>query len=304
MLPSIANMALLMPVPVYRFAPSPNGLLHLGHAYSALLNYDMASAGGGRFLLRIEDIDTARCTPQFERGIYDDLEWLGIEWEMPVRRQSEHFNDYRTALDELIDARLVYAAFMSRGEIRERIASSPDGGRSWPHDPDGVPLYPQTDRNIGELEARRRIESGKPFAWRLNMAKAMEVIGSQVKWQETGMGPNGESGVISMDPAIWGDVVLARKDVPTSYHLSVVVDDALQAVTHVVRGRDMFHATAVHRLLQEFFGMAVPEYHHHDLILGSDGRKMSKSGAGTSIASLRQAGFTLHDIRRKVGLQS
>lgn len=293
-----------MPVPVFRFAPSPNGRLHLGHAYSALLNWDMALACGGRFLLRIEDIDTARCTPQFERDIYDDLEWLGIEWESPVRRQSEHFDDYRAALGELLDAALVYPAFLSRGELRERIASSADGGRSWPRDPDGAPLYPQSERFLDESEARRRIERGEPYAWRLNMDRAVSLVSTRVEWHETGMGPNGESGAVVMDPAVWGDVVLARKDVPTSYHLSVVVDDALQGVTHIVRGRDMFHATAVHRLLQEFLGLNVPEYHHHALILGDDGRKMSKSVAGTSIASLREAGFTPRDIRRTVGAAS
>ncbi len=291
-----------MQVPVFRFAPSPNGRLHLGHAYSALLNYEMARESGGALLLRIEDIDTERCTRQFENAIYDDLEWLGIEWETPVRRQSEHFDDYSAALDALIDARLVYPAFMSRGAIRDHIASSPGGDRAWPRDPDGSPLYPDTDRQLDEEEARQRIGLGEPYAWRLDMKAALKRIGGPAGWSETGSGPEGQTGSVTLDPSVWGDVIIARKDVPTSYNLSVVVDDALQGITHVVRGRDLFHATAVHRLLQEILGLAVPQYHHHDLIMGSDGRKMAKSGTGTSIASLRDAGFTPSDIRRTVGL--
>jgi glutamyl-Q tRNA(Asp) synthetase len=291
-----------MPVPVFRFAPSPNGRLHLGHAYSALLNQDMARESGGRLLLRIEDIDTERCTPAFERAIYEDLEWLGIEWEVPVRRQSEHFGDYSAALDALIEAKLAYPAFMSRGAIRELIASSPDGGRSWPHDPDGAPIYPDNDRIAGEDEARRRMNDGEPYAWRLDMAAAIRRTGKNTSWIETGAGPEGQIGQILLDPSVWGDVIIARRDVPTSYNLSVVVDDALQGVTHIVRGRDLFHATSVHRVLQEILGLNVPQYHHHQLVMGADGRKMAKSGAGTSIASLRQAGFTPADIRRQIDL--
>lgn len=291
-----------MSQPVFRFAPSPNGELHLGHAHSALLNHERARAAGGRFLLRIEDIDTARCTPEFERQIYEDLAWLGIEWETPVRRQSEHFADYQAALDGLVAEELVYPAFMSRGEVRGLIADEEAEGHHWPHDPDGVPLYPGLDRKLSRRERRRRIDSGEPFAWRLDMAAAVERAGRPVFWEELDSGPEGETGRIRADPAQWGDVVLARRDVPTSYHLSVVVDDALQGVTDVVRGRDLFLATSVQRLLQELMGLSPPAYFHHELIMGDDGRKLSKSRRDTGIAALRAAGMTPRDIRRMVGL--
>lgn len=288
--------------PVFRFAPSPNGELHLGHAHSALLNFDRARAAGGRFLLRIEDIDTARCTPQFEQGIYEDLAWLGIVWEQPVRRQSQHFDDYRAALEALVDEELAYPAFMSRGEMRGHIAEAEAAGRHWPHNPDGVPLYPGLDRTLSRRERRWRIEAGQAFAWRLDMEAALARVGPPLFWEERGRGPEGETGRIAADPAQWGDVVLARKDVPTSYHLSVVVDDALQGVTEVVRGCDLFHATSVQRLLQELLGLSPPAYFHHALMLGEDGRKLAKSRRDTGIATLRAAGATPADIRRMVGL--
>lgn len=293
-----------MTVPVFRFAPSPNGELHLGHAYSALLNACMAAEAGGRFLLRIEDIDITRCTPEFEQGIYRDLAWLGLSWEEPVRRQSEHFDDYRAALDRLIDAELVYPAFMSRGEIRAFIADAELDGIGWPRDPDGAPLYPGADRRLSARERRRRIAEGIPFAWRLDVEAACAHVGSSFSWIETGRGPDGETGAVENDPGVWGDVVIARKEIPASYHLSVVVDDALQTITHVVRGRDLFHATSIHRLLQELLGLPAPTYHHHDLVLGSDGRKLSKSRRDTGIAALREAGATAEDIARMVGLPS
>ena len=288
--------------PVFRFAPSPNGELHLGHAHSALLNFERARGAGGRFLLRIEDIDTTRCTPEFERAIYEDLAWLGIVWEEPVRRQSEHFDDYRAALEALIDAELVYPAFMSRGEVRGYIADAEAEGRHWPHDPDGVPLYPALDRRLSRRERRRRMDAGDPFAWRLDMDAAIERVGSAISWLELGSGPEGESDRIVANPTQWGDVVLARKEISTSYHLSVVVDDALQGITEVVRGRDLFHATSVQRLLQELLGFSPPAYFHHALVLGEDGRKLSKSRRDTGLAALRAAGMTPADIRRMVGL--
>jgi len=288
--------------PVFRFAPSPNGRLHLGHARSALLNQDMADAAGGRLLLRIEDIDTARCTPEHERAIYDDLAWLGIRWEEPVRRQSEHFADYRAALDALIEAELVYPATMTRGEIRAAMAEAEAAGTHWPRDPDGVPLYPDRDRLRSPRQRHRAAASGQPFAWRLDTAAALARAGGGLSWQETGMGPHGETGIVRADPAAWGDVVIARKDVPTSYHLAVVVDDALQGVTQVVRGRDLFYATATQRLLQELLGLTPPVYHHHDLVLGDDGQKLSKSRRDTAIGDLRAAGMTPADVRRLAGL--
>jgi glutamyl-Q tRNA(Asp) synthetase len=291
-----------MTQPVFRFAPSPNGELHLGHAYSALLNSDMAAETSGRLLLRIEDIDVTRCTPEFEEGIYRDLAWLGLSWEKPVRRQSRHFADYAAALDRLIDEELVYPAFMSRGDVRSFIADSETDGAPWPRDPDGAALYPGIDKKLSARERRRRIDGGAPFAWRLDMAAAIARMSSDLSWGETGAGPAGETGTVKANPLAWGDVVVARKEIPTSYHLAVVVDDALQGVTHVVRGRDLFHATGVHRLLQELLGLPVPSYHHHELILGPDGCKLSKSRQDTGLGSLRGAGVTPTDIRRMVGL--
>ncbi|MFQ0813308.1 glutamyl-Q tRNA(Asp) ligase [Brucella anthropi] len=291
-----------MTVPVFRFAPSPNGQLHLGHAYSALLNADMAGKTGGRFLLRMEDIDTARCTPALEQGIYDDLRWLGLTWEKPVRRQSEHFGEYRNALTKLADKGLVYPAFLSRGEVREQIGEAFARGKDWPSDPDGTPLYPQGERDLTEKEQMERIASGMSYAWRLNMDKALEAAGEPLFWNESGAGPQSETGHLAADPARWGDVVIARKDTPTSYHLSVVVDDALQGITHIVRGRDLFHATAVHRLLQKLLGLPEPLYHHHDLVLGEDGQKLSKSRKDTALASLREQGWTPADIRNRLSL--
>ncbi|MEN8491829.1 tRNA glutamyl-Q(34) synthetase GluQRS [Brucella melitensis] len=291
-----------MTVPVFRFAPSPNGQLHLGHAYSALLNANMAEQSGGRFLLRMEDIDTARCTPALEQGIYDDLHWLGLRWETPVRRQSEHFGEYRNALTKLADKGLVYPAFLSRSEVRKRISEACARGDDWPSDPDGTPLYPQDERNMSEKEQMEHIVSGAPYAWRLDMDKALASAGEPLFWNASGAGPDGETGRLAADPARWGDVVIARKDTPTSYHLSVVVDDALQGITHIVRGRDLFHATSVHRLLQKLLGLPEPLYHHHDLVLGEDGQKLSKSRKDTALASLLEQGWTPADIRAKLGL--
>lgn len=285
--------------PVLRFAPSPNGLLHLGHALSALLNADMAAALGGRLLLRMEDIDVTRCTPEFERAICEDLAWLGFDWERPVRRQSEHFDDYRTALDTLIARGLAYPTFLTRGEVKARVARAEADGRPWPRDPDGAPHYPTEERDLSDAERRRRIDAGTRHAWRLDMGRAIKECAKALYWTETGDGGTGE---IAADPAAWGDVVLWRSDAPSSYHLSVTVDDAVQGITHVVRGLDLFHATAVHRLLQHLLGLPAPVYHHHRLILGPDGRKLSKSEGDTGLSVLRRQGLTSADIRRLVGL--
>lgn len=291
-----------MTVPVYRFAPSPNGELHLGHAYSALLNADLTAAAGGRLLLRIENIDLERCRPEYERAILEDLGWLGLVWEVPVRRQSDHFADYRAALDALIDDGIVYPAFMSRGEARGWIAEREARDGPWPRDPDGVPLYPPADRALSARERRRRIAAGEPYSWRLDMGAALARLRGPLDWREEGHGPAGETGIVVADAAAWGDVVLARRDVPASYMLCVVVDDALQGVTDVVRGRDLFHATSVQRLLQELMGLPAPTYLHHDLVLGDDGRKLSKSRGDTALRALREAGLTARDVRRMVGL--
>jgi glutamyl-Q tRNA(Asp) synthetase len=286
--------------PVFRFAPSPNGYLHLGHALSALLNADMARAAGGRLLLRIEDIDAARCRPEYEAAIYEDLRWLGLAWEEPVRRQSEHFADYRAALDRLTQMGLVYPSFESRAEIAALVAAK-EAHAPWPRDPDGTPLYPGTAKTVSTAERSERVASGAPYALRLDMAAAL-ARAPRLTWQETGPGPAGEAGAIHANPAAWGDVILARKDVPTSYHLAVVVDDAAQGVSDVVRGHDLFHATAVHRLLQALLGLREPRYHHHRLLLDADGRKLSKSTQATGLRELRAKGLTPPDIRRLAGL--
>jgi glutamyl-Q tRNA(Asp) synthetase len=277
--------------PVFRFAPSPNGALHLGHAFSALTDFALCREAGGRFLLRIEDIDQTRCRPEYEAAIYEDLRWLGLDWEEPVRRQSEHMDDYATALHRLTAMGLVYPAFLSRAGIA-RMTVTPD----WPRDPDGAPLYPPDDRDLSADEAKARIATGAPYTLRLRMAEAIARAGS-LSWQE-----DSEGASVAADPAAWGDVIIARRDTPTSYHLSVVVDDAAQGVTHVVRGRDLYHATSVHRLLQALLGLPAPRYHHHRLIVDDAGRKLAKSDRDTALAELRAAGHTPADIRRMVGL--
>ena len=284
--------------PVFRFAPSPNGYLHLGHALSALLNADMARNAGGRLLLRIEDIDPTRCHPEFERAIYEDLAWLGIGWEKPVRRQSEHFDEYRAALTHLEREGLVYAAFESRAVIarlvREREAES---GRAWPSDPDGAPLYPGGARELSPNE-RVRLRSSEPYALRLDLQKALSRVSPPLSWTETGDGER----EIAATPELWGDVVLGRKETPVSYHLAVVLDDALQGITHVVRGRDLYEATAIHRLLQQLLGLPAPVYHHHRLVLDEEGKKLAKRDPSTTLRDLRTAGWTPADVRRAVGL--
>jgi glutamyl-Q tRNA(Asp) synthetase len=289
--------------PVFRFAPSPNGYLHLGHAYSALLNFDLARQSDGRLLLRIEDIDPARCRPEFEAAIYEDLAWLGIAWEQPVRRQSAHLSDYRSALETLSAQGLVFPSFESRADIARLVAQREASG-VWPRDPDGAPLYPGTDKLLSSGERARLLHSGTAYALRLDMAAAARAWGLNwtLTWTERGEGPHGETGRVAADPHAWGDVVVARKETPTSYHLSVVLDDALQGVTDVVRGQDLFHATSVHRLLQHLLGLPEPTYRHHRLLLNDAGQKLSKSSRSTGLRELRAAGATPADIRRMVGL--
>ena len=286
--------------PVFRFAPSPNGYLHLGHAFSALLNFDLARASGGRLLLRIEDIDPTRCRPEYEEAIYQDLAWLGISWEAPVRRQSEHLDAYRKTLDRLAAQGLIYPGFESRADIaklvRQREAQGP-----WPRDPDGAPLYPGEAKLLSEDARAGLVETGLPYALRLDMSAAIARAG-ELSWAECGEGPNGETGRLVAAPQVWGDVVLARKETPTSYHLSVVVDDALQGVTDVVRGADLFHATSVHRLLQQLLGLPEPVYRHHRLICDEAGHKLAKSTRSTALRELRAQGATAADIRTLIGL--
>jgi glutamyl-Q tRNA(Asp) synthetase len=286
--------------PVFRFAPSPNGYLHLGHALSALINADMAQAKGGRLLLRIEDIDTTRCRPEYEGAIYEDLGWLGLHCEEPARRQSAHWDDYRAALARLETMGLVYPSFESRAEIAVMVAAR-DAKGQWPRDPDGTPLYPGAAKAMPPAERARRMATAEPYALRLDMEVALKRAGA-LSWFESGQGPSGETATVVANPAAWGDVILARKDTPTSYHLAVTVDDAAQGITDVVRGRDLFYATGVHRLLQALLEWPAPRYHHHRLVLDSDGKKLSKSTAATSLRELRAAGKTPADIRRLVGL--
>ena len=285
---------------IFRFAPSPNGHLHLGHAYSALLNDEMARAADGRLLLRIEDIDTARCRPEYEAAILDDLQWLGIAWQQNVRRQSGHFDDYQAAVEKLEAMGLLYPSFESRREIAALVAERDRQGH-WPRDPDGVPLYPGRARKMPKAERERRRREGEPFALRLAIDAAVARAGV-LTWNETGGGPQGQSGIVAAAPQMWGDVVLARKEAPTSYHLAVAIDDALQGVTDVVRGQDLFWSTGIHRLLQALLGLPEPTYHHHRLILDAGGRKLSKSTLATSLRELRASGATPADVRRMVGL--
>jgi glutamyl-Q tRNA(Asp) synthetase len=279
--------------PTLRFAPSPNGHLHLGHAYSALLNARMARELGGRFLLRIEDIDVTRCRPEYETALREDLAWLGLEWEEPVRRQSEHFGDYARALDRLMERGLLYRSYASRKEVAAAIAD-----RGGPRDPDGAPLYPRAV--LRALDDPAAHAGDEPFSLRLDMAKAL-LQAPSLSWRE--LHPNlAGAEVIPAEPAGWGDVILARKEFPASYHIAVVVDDALQGVSHVVRGQDMFHATAIHRLLQHLLGLPEPAYHHHALIRGVEGEKLSKSLASKSLLALRAEGMTAADARRLIGM--
>jgi len=285
--------------PAIRFAPSPNGRLHLGHAYSALLAHDTAEAMGARFLLRIDDIDTARCTPQYEQGILDDLAWLGLAWEPPVRRQSEHFAAYRKTAERLRARGLVYPCFASRKEIAVAIAKTGATAR----DPDGALLYPGLYREYDPARVAALIDAGHPHAWRLNMDRALAAVEHTALTYRV-FDPGGGARECTARPEQWGDAVIVRKDTPTSYHLATVVDDALQGVTHVIRGTDLQAATDLHVLLQRLLGLPTPVYHHHQLILDESGRKLSKSAGDLSLAALRDQGATPGEIRAMVGLAS
>lgn len=270
---------------VARFAPSPTGRLHLGHAHSALFGWTIARRTGGRFLLRIEDIDQTRCRPAFEADLIEDLRRLGIDWDGPVRRQSDHMDDYRAALDRLDAMGLIYPCFCTRKDIAAEIARA--GGA--PHGPDGA-LYPGTCRRLTPDERRRRMESGAAFALRLDVAKAAALAGP-LTWVDR------DAGLQTATPQILGDVVLARKECPTSYHLSVTVDDALQRVTLVTRGRDLFFATHLHRLLQALLGLDVPQWAHHPLLTNAAGERLSKRDGAASLRSLFDAGMTGEQVR-------
>ena len=286
--------------PVFRFAPSPNGRLHLGHALSALTNEALARRFGGRLLLRIEDIDLTRCRPEFAEGIEEDLAWLGIQFEWDHRRQSAHFDDYAGVLAVLRQHGLVYPCFCSRQEIRNAVAAREAAtGKPWPVDPDGAPLYPGLCKRLDPDDAARRIAAGEPHVLRLDMAAAIAALRQPLRYTVFDAGDARHS--VPVAPERWGDVVLARKDVPTSYHLAVTVDDASQGVTHIVRGRDLEAATDVHVLLQSLLGLPTPLYHFHRLLLDDDGQKLAKSRDSRSLADLRAAGIGAEEVRRQLG---
>jgi glutamyl-Q tRNA(Asp) synthetase len=272
---------------VTRFAPSPTGRLHLGHAFSALTAFDAARAADGRFLLRIEDIDRSRSRAEFETAILDDLAWLGIDWETPVRRQSEHMDTYAQALDRLVEAGLVYRCFKTRKELLADIAAAPHGAAEPVR---GAPL-PLT-------EEETRLAAGEPFAWRLSLERARERLGPA--WD--GLGFEADGGWVKAEPERLGDAVLARKEFPTSYHLASVLDDALQGVTCVIRGEDLADAAHLHVLLQALLGAPTPAYRHHGLILGEDGKRLAKRDQAATLGALRERGVTPGDVRALVGL--
>ncbi|MBN9528305.1 MAG: tRNA glutamyl-Q(34) synthetase GluQRS [Alphaproteobacteria bacterium] len=275
---------------ITRFAPSPTGYLHLGHAHSALIAEAAAREAGGTFLLRIEDIDGTRCRPEFIAGIAEDLAWLGLDWPRPVRRQSQHMDDYRAALDRLASLGLVYPCFCTRQQIAAEIAAS---GHA-PHGPDG-PVYPGTCRHLDRSAAAGRIAGGDPHAWRLDVAAARAATGGALTWiDET-------AGVQRAEPEVFGDVVLARKETPASYHLAVTVDDALQGVSLVTRGVDLFPATHVHRLLQALLDLPVPRYRHHRLLTDETGRRYAKRDRSLTLRTLREAGRTPAEVRAMAG---
>ncbi len=277
---------------VTRFAPSPTGRLHKGHAFSALTAYAFARRYSGRFLLRIEDIDRTRCRPEYEQGIYEDLAWLGLRWEAPVRRQSEHFGDYQDALRKLRDQGLLYRCFRTRREILDEIARAPHGPGEdgLGHTFTGAPLAPS--------EEARRLAAGEPFAWRLSLQAARAHLGAaydSLTFTDT------EAGEMRARPETAGDVVLARKDVGVAYHLAVVHDDALQGVTHVIRGVDLFEATHIQRLLQALLGLPTPLYRHHQLLSGPDGRRLAKRDRAETLQAMRERGVTADALRLELG---
>jgi glutamyl-Q tRNA(Asp) synthetase len=274
---------------ITRFAPSPTGRLHLGHAYAALFAERQARATGGRFLLRIEDIDGSRCRPEFEAAIFADLAWLGLSWEVPVRRQSDHIGDYRAALDALASRGLLYPCFCSRKEIQAEIAAAAGA----PQGPEG-PLYPGLCRSLSEPARARRMAAGEPYALRLDSAKAGVVVGP-LTWEDEARG------VFTVEPGLLGDVVLGRRDAPASYHLAVTLDDHRQGITLVTRGDDLLPATHIHRLLQALLGLSVPRWCHHGLLVNEKGERLAKRDGAMTLAALRAAGCSAEDLRAMAG---
>lgn len=283
---------------VTRFAPSPTGALHLGHAFAALFAYETAISTGGRFLLRIENIDAGRSRPELEVAILDDLAWLGLAWERPVRRQSEHLADYVDALARLTATDLTYPCFCTRREILDEIARA----ASAPHGPDG-PIYPGTCRHLDPNETSSRIDAGEAHVVRLRMAEALRRTARPLTFHESGREVSIPTGTIEAHPEVFGDVVLARKDAPTSYHLAVTVDDALQGVTLVTRGEDLAPSTHVHRLLLALLDLPVPEWRHHRLVRDESGKRLAKRDRSRELAALRAEGTTPEEIRQQLGFR-
>ena len=269
---------------ITRFAPSPSGHLHLGHAYSAKLNYDFAIENNGEFILRIEDIDHLRCKTEYENSIFVDLHWLGLKWPTPVRRQSEHFDEYKKALKKLDDLDLLYPCFCTRKDIREEINESSRAPHMKPKmGPEGL-IYPGICRHLSKEEREQKIAEGIPHALRINIEKAMALVEEPLYWTDL------NTGTQKAEPEIMGDVVLARKDFPTSYHLSVVVDDAIQNITHVIRGEDLYYASHFQRLLQYLLGLSPVTYRHHSLLQTKDGNRLAKRDKSITINSIRNSG--------------
>jgi glutamyl-Q tRNA(Asp) synthetase len=281
---------------ITRFAPSPTGLLHAGHAASALLAFDWAQKSGAEFLLRIEDIDQTRCKPEFTKAIFEDLHWLGLHWPQPVWIQSTHMADYAGALEILGEQGLLYPCFLTRKQVMAEITRAP-------HNRGQVYRGPDQPRNAGQ--EKQQIKSGKPFAWRLSLSRARQKLGTawdELHWQETGAGPKGETGRIAARPELLGDVILARKEILTSYHLSVTLDDAAQGITHVIRGKDLFESTHVHVLLQALLGLPTPIYHHHGILRDEEGIRLAKRGGALSLRALRESGMTPDQVREQARL--
>ncbi|XBQ17633.1 MAG: tRNA glutamyl-Q(34) synthetase GluQRS [Oceanicaulis sp.] len=284
-----------------RFAPSPTGLLHLGHAFSALTAFEAAKAAGGTFLLRIEDIDTARCRTEFEEAIYTDLKWLGLSWPEPVRRQSAHLPEYRRVIETLAGRGLVYRCFKTRKEIADEIDRAPHHPGEGP---EGV-IYPGPDQPLSGAEEAALLAEGKPYAWRLSIAACRDALGAgwdTLSFIEEGEGPAGEHGLVKARPETLGDVILGRKDVGASYHVAAVHDDALQAVTHVIRGQDLFFATHLHALLQRLLGLPRPIYRHHRLLLDETGKRFAKRDRAMTLQAMRDAGMSAEEVRATAGV--
>ncbi|MAK63783.1 MAG: tRNA glutamyl-Q(34) synthetase GluQRS [Maricaulis sp.] len=272
-----------------RFAPSPTGHLHIGHAFSAWTAWQAASEKGGRFILRLEDIDTTRCKPEFDQVIFDDLIWLGLDWELPVRRQSEHFDDYARVLERLIEKGVVYRCFKTRAEILEDIARAPHGAGE---------VYRGPAEPMGADEEAERVAQGESYAWRLSLDRCREVLGERFGAMRFLDEIKGEQ---AADPDPLGDVILARKDVGTSYHIAVVHDDALQGMTHIIRGEDLFELTPLHVLLQTLLDLPTPVYRHHRLLTDAKGQRFAKRNLAATLKSMRESGMSAEEVRAKWG---